>query len=85
MCQKKKKKATVTKLAIEAIKPSDKKMLGLGSLNIDTDMLLPGLQGSAPDDETKEKIHFIVNNATHANLRSKAEELKELLNPEQYW
>jgi CCR4-NOT transcription complex subunit 1 len=51
-----------------------------GQVNLDT--LMP--TQTVPNEALEDKIHFIVNNVTKANLKAKAKELKAVLKPEHY-
>jgi hypothetical protein len=54
------------------------------SLNIDSLLSADKPLPLAPSEGTKDKIHFIINNVSKANLRSKGRELKSVLKPEYY-
>jgi len=53
------------------------------SLPIDT--LLTGAESIVlPDEQLRDRIHFIINNVSQMNLDTKAQDLKKILKPEHY-
>jgi CCR4-NOT transcription complex subunit 1 len=53
------------------------------SLPIDT-LLSGGEQIVLPDEQLRDKIHFIINNVSQMNLDAKVQELKKILKPDHY-